>query len=117
MTDRERFDRLIVKVLEHEGGLSDHPDDPGGLTHWGISLRSYLHLGREGIRNLAKETAADIYCRDWWGPLTLAAADAADVAELLSLTRLEQANYYRACAWREPKLKVFERGWMARASS
>lgn len=66
MTDRDRFDQLIGAVLEHEGGLADDPDDPGGITKYGISLRSYPHLGRDGIRNLTVEQARDIYYRDWW---------------------------------------------------
>jgi lysozyme family protein len=66
MSDRERFDQLIGAVLEHEGGLADDPDDPGGITKYGISLRSYPHLGRDGIRNLTVEQARDIYYRDWW---------------------------------------------------
>lgn len=66
MTDRERFDRLIAFVLAHEGGLSDDPDDPGGLTNYGISLRSYPRLGRDGIRDLTRQGAADVYYRDWW---------------------------------------------------
>jgi lysozyme family protein len=66
MSDRERFDRLIGAVLEHEGGLADDPDDPGGITKFGISLRSYPHLGRDGIRNLTIPQAKDIYYRDWW---------------------------------------------------
>ncbi len=67
--DRRRFDRLIGKVLDHEGGLIYDPADPGGLTHWGISLRSYPHLGVKGIRNLTQAQACDIYYRDWWLPL------------------------------------------------
>ncbi len=66
MSDRERFDRLIGAVLEHEGGLADDPDDPGGITKHGISLRSYPHLGANGIRSLTVEQAKDIYYRDWW---------------------------------------------------
>ena len=66
MTDRQRFERLIGAVLEHEGGLADDPDDPGGITKYGISLRSYPHLGRDGIRNLTIPQAKDIYYGDWW---------------------------------------------------
>ncbi len=69
MTDRERFEQLIDVVLEHEGGLADDPDDPGGITKFGISLRSYPHLGANGIRTLTVEQAKDIYYRDWWKPL------------------------------------------------
>lgn len=63
---RQRFEQLIGAVLDHEGGLADDPDDPGGITKYGISLRSYPHLGRDGIRNLTIPQARDIYYGDWW---------------------------------------------------
>jgi len=69
MDDRERFDSLIGMILLHEGGLADDPDDPGGITKYGISLRSYPHLGANGIRNLTIEQAKGIYYRDWWRSL------------------------------------------------
>jgi len=66
MDDRKRFEQLIGAVLDHEGGLSNVPEDPGGLTKYGISLRAYPCLGANGIRNLTVEQAKDIYYRDWW---------------------------------------------------
>lgn len=30
---------IIEHTLEHEGGVSDHKDDSGGLTKWGIASR------------------------------------------------------------------------------
>lgn len=33
------FEAAHAHVAEHEGGLSDHPADPGGVTNYGISLR------------------------------------------------------------------------------
>lgn len=57
------FDRAIPILLEEEGGLVDNPKDPGGLTKYGISQRSYPHLD---IRALTPEAAAAIYARDFW---------------------------------------------------
>lgn len=51
-----------------DGGLVDHPKDPGGITKWGICLKSYPSLGREGIINLTREEAVAIYERDYWLP-------------------------------------------------
>ena len=61
MTYDEAFERLIG----HEGGLVDHPDDPGGLTKYGISQRSYPG---EDIRGMTLDRAKEIYRRDFWGP-------------------------------------------------
>ena len=38
------FDLAIPTILAHEGGFVDDPDDPGGATNWGISLRYYRKL-------------------------------------------------------------------------
>lgn len=66
MTDRERFERLIGFVLEHEGGYVNDPDDPGGETKYGVSKKSYPHAD---IASLTIEQAKDIYYEDWWLPL------------------------------------------------
>lgn len=57
------FQRAIPILLEEEGGLVDDPNDPGGLTKYGISQRSYPG---EDIRALTPEAAATIYARDYW---------------------------------------------------
>ena len=57
------FDKAINRLLGNEGGLSDNPHDPGGVTNWGISQRSYPHLD---IRALTKEQAMALYKRDFW---------------------------------------------------
>lgn len=61
-----RFDAAVQIVLQHEGGLVDDPADPGGLTNYGISIRDYPELGRDGITNMTRERAASIYQTDWW---------------------------------------------------
>jgi lysozyme family protein len=58
-----RFDRAIEKVLAHEGGYSNDPDDPGGETNFGICKRSYPG---EDIRNMTLARAKAIYFRDYW---------------------------------------------------
>lgn len=57
------FDRCISFVLRMEGGLSEHPSDPGGTTNYGISQRSFPHLD---IKNLAREEAVEIYRTLYW---------------------------------------------------
>ena len=58
-----RFNRCIDFVLLEEGGLVNHPRDPGGLTKFGISQRSYPKLD---IRRLTLDQAKAIYRRDFW---------------------------------------------------
>lgn len=57
------FDQAFDRLMGNEGGLVDSPADPGGLTKWGISKRSYPSLD---IRNLTREQAKLIYFSDFW---------------------------------------------------
>jgi lysozyme family protein len=56
----------LILTLEGGGEITEDPDDPGGLTKWGISLQAHPELGSKGIRALTKEAASDIYWRDYW---------------------------------------------------
>lgn len=60
------FQRCLALLLTEEGGLVNNSRDPGGLTKYGISKRSYPELN---IAALTRETAAAIYRRDYWTPL------------------------------------------------
>ena len=60
------FHRCIDRILAEEGGLSNHPHDPGGLTNYGISQRAYPTLD---IAALTLTDAQAIYHRDYWQPL------------------------------------------------
>jgi len=57
------FDEIIERVIEHEGGYINDPDDAGGETNYGITKRFYPTLD---IKNLTKEQAKDIYKKDYW---------------------------------------------------
>jgi lysozyme family protein len=59
------FNTAVALVLKHEGGLVDNPQDPGGLTNFGISKRAYPSLD---IANLTVDDAKAIYQRDYWKP-------------------------------------------------
>ena len=58
-----KFNQIIEKVLNHEGGYVDDPNDPGGETNFGISKRAYPSVD---IKNLTKQGAKDIYKKDYW---------------------------------------------------
>ena len=60
------FPRCIELILAEEGGQVNHPRDPGGLTKYGISQRSYPDLN---IAALTKETVVALYRRDYWNPV------------------------------------------------
>ena len=57
------FDKIIEKVLEHEGGYVNDPNDLGGETKYGVTKRFYPDVD---IKNLTIEQAKEIYKRDYW---------------------------------------------------
>ncbi len=67
--------------MKWEGGdkITDDPDDPGGLTKYGISQRAHPDLD---IRNLSEAEAKQIYLHQYWMP--------AKVNELPDVLKLAQ---------------------------
>lgn len=79
MADDPKFEYAVAVVLEHEGGFVDDPNDPGGATNWGISLRYLRRLGVdvgdvdqdgdvdvEDIAKMPRGKAIEIYRRQFW---------------------------------------------------
>lgn len=60
------FDKAFDLIILHEGGWSNHPNDPGGLTRWGITQRDYPHLD---LMNLTLDQAKHIYKNDYWNAI------------------------------------------------
>jgi lysozyme family protein len=76
------FDLAIPTILKHEGGLVNHPNDPGGITNFGISLRALLEkndrqfdinkdgkLDAEDIKKMTLKAAIEFYRKYYWHPL------------------------------------------------
>lgn len=174
-----RFEDSIGIVLQHEGGFVNHPNDPGGVTNFGVSLRFLAEHPEDGdfdgdgdvdgvdIRRMTVADAKRIYRKHFWvphrydrinnqavatkifdmtvnmgarrshiltqtalntfglnlatdgvlGPRTISAINGIDSAAFLAELRRQCAGFYRRLIEQRPSLKVFERGWMARAAS
>ncbi|MGB6555138.1 MAG: glycosyl hydrolase 108 family protein [Candidatus Binataceae bacterium] len=76
------FLAAVSRVLEDEGGTENAPDDPGGITRFGISAREYPTLD---IANLTRADAIAIYYRDYWRPFGLDAAPGPIAAKVFDL--------------------------------
>lgn len=63
------FNVAVGITLTHEGGLSDSPSDPGGLTNFGISITSHPELSPDAIRILTVDQAKAIYRKSYWNDL------------------------------------------------
>ena len=61
---QENFSKAVDFTLswEGEGGKAD-PGDPGGLTKWGITKRSFPDVD---VANLTREQAIDLYHKYYW---------------------------------------------------
>lgn len=63
------FDAAFDLLLKHEGGFSDHPDDPGGKTRYGITEAVAREVGYRGdMRELPLDLAKRIYFERYWLP-------------------------------------------------
>lgn len=69
---RENWELSIREVLKHEGGFVDHPEDPGGATNYGITLKTYRnynknwYLTAEDLKNIPMFEVHDIYRTMYW---------------------------------------------------
>ena len=76
------FEKAHAFTARWEGGLAEHPADPGGVTKYGVSLR-FLRGQSDGdvdgdgdidaddVRALTPEEAARFMRREFWEPLKL----------------------------------------------
>ena len=87
-----KFEDSVGYVMSNEGTFSDHPNDPGGVTFWGVSLRFLESVGEAGdidkdgdvdaddVRALNRVDAIVFYARRFWKPLQLQLLDSQAVA-------------------------------------
>ena len=67
-----RFDECVNIVVGFEGGFSDHPQDSGGKTKYGITeatLNAAFKVGivsHNNIKDLTVEEAKTIYKVNYW---------------------------------------------------
>ncbi len=66
-----RFISLVEKLLDHEGGFSDHPSDPGGCTNFGITIGTLgdwrgNKVTCQEVHDLKRDEAKEIYFAKYW---------------------------------------------------
>jgi lysozyme family protein len=63
----EAMKKRIDELVGREGGYSNNPDDSGGETMWGITAAIARKNGYTGkMRDLPRNTAAEIYAKEFW---------------------------------------------------
>jgi lysozyme family protein len=64
------FDTAFALLLGHEGDFSDHADDPGGKTRYGVTEAVAREAGYRGdMRELPLDLAKRIYLEKYWKPI------------------------------------------------
>lgn len=68
------YDAALRRLLQHEGGYSNHPSDPGGPTKFGITIADYRRYVKpdataEDVRAMPLARAQDIYREKYWNAL------------------------------------------------
>ena len=128
------FHSIIPFIIQHEGGYVNHPNDPGGETKYGISARAYPRLN---IKDITLQDAVRIYYEDYWEdswnklgfPLAACMLDTAvnmgkkrakeffDRSDGSYITYIQvRIAKYKEIIDNNPKMKVFEKGWMNRVT-
>ena len=65
------WDDSLKHILKHEGGFSDHPADPGGITNLGVTKRVWeewtsKRVSEADMRALTPEMVAPMYKKKYW---------------------------------------------------
>ena len=68
------YDAALARVLAHEGGYTNHPDDPGGPTNFGITIFDYRKYVKpdavaDDVRAMRLDEAKAIYRAKYWDAL------------------------------------------------
>ena len=71
---KHSYDESLRRLLIHEGGYSNHPQDPGGPTNYGITIhdaRKYWKADATAadVRAMPIEVAKGIYKSKYWNAL------------------------------------------------
>lgn len=65
------FQRALSRVLKHEGGFANHPEDPGGATNRGVTLATFrAYVKPDGtvadLKQITDEQVSTVYYRHYW---------------------------------------------------
>lgn len=68
---KETYSDALNKLLQHEGGYSNNPSDPGGPTNFGITIADYrMYINSNGsaedVKNMNIQDAKKIYKEKYW---------------------------------------------------
>lgn len=139
MEEEVRFNKFFDILMKLEGGISDNPNDKGGLTNFGITQLTYNAWTKstKSVKNITKEEAKNIYKLNYYKPVNYIENEFAHYL-LFDLCVNSGLGKVKACiqevsnpndpnailTWRrqkynsivkaDPSQQVFLKGWMNR---
>lgn len=96
-----RFDDCLAIVLGNEGGVSNNPNDNGGLTNMGVTQTVYdAYRARYGlppqvVNLITQSEASAIYLTNYWIPVK--APSLTPPVDLCVFDAAVNSGVYRAC--------------------
>jgi lysozyme family protein len=68
---KSNFESALQAILHHEGGFSNHKDDPGGMTNLGVTKRVWEEwvghpVDEKAMRALTPAQVAPMYKAKYW---------------------------------------------------
>lgn len=68
---KENFDTAFEHMLKEEGGYTNHPRDPGGMTNLGVTKQVWEEwvghpVDEKAMRSLTPEMVKPLYKRKYW---------------------------------------------------
>jgi len=127
------FDKIYPFTMKWEGWdkITDDPDDPGGLTKFGLSKKANPDLD---IASITLDDARDIYKSRYWNSVTKGVNDLLDMAAFDSAVNCgasrvktwllrcstysdmldRRLEHYEDIIAKNPKLAKYRKGWKNR---
>ena len=68
------YNEALRRLLAHEGGYTNHPSDPGGPTHLGITIHDYRKYVKPNataadVKAMRLDDAKTIYRAKYWNAM------------------------------------------------
>jgi lysozyme family protein len=127
---------IIARTMNREGGYVWDPDDHGGETNWGVTIKTARNFGYHGpMKSMPRQVAEGIYRAMWHQAGTDAVPEhlrsqyfdtvinsgPKRAQQLLissngdaKLFRQNRVQFLRRIAERDPSQRKFLRGWLNR---
>ncbi len=96
----ERFKLAHAFTAKWEGGLSEHKNDPGGITNHGVSLRFLKQLEADAKKEFEKQAATCNGSNAWDSPYDFNDDDIVNAEDIRACTKAQAAKLMCEKFWK-----------------